>query len=352
MISFIKSKFQIAKLNMIAFSSALGGSCRYMVDGQEVRATLPFPVARKLTKRFGSRFMYPREFLVVMYNGEIISMDTHTLRSDDDPTIDRGDTTFIAEIRKAVDEINTANWAFDGRFIFKLEPVAKEDQVLLTADGMMRACPATCIDLQGIPGERKSSKSESDSDDDESDGEVIGTRDCILAYGPNGKVFTSPPVWLKMSQIRKSVEALDNPGTFYQLDEISDRYKLSLDFILNTAKVIGYNFGYNAVLPLRIPQLMVSVNTINLAKIDPKSRKRIDSGISVTHAMLYLLGYIEKTTDLQVYMQIKQLLKHTVGRWTVQLSEKKVNSELVDKFNQIELIHHDQLIAQHAEKVA
>lgn len=333
MIKFDKSKFEIRVIQFIAVSSAMGGAFRQVVDGHETRHEIPFAVARKLTKRYGQRLIEAIPMFAVIYDGEYICLDSYLVF--DKSTEELADTPFISDLRNSIEELSDDSWCFDGRFVFKMHNIAPHQQPFLTQDGMIRSWPATCIDLQGIRGDAA-------TEDEDEVTDVVDDRDCVAVYSKTGQVFVSPPVWSSLENVRRY--AKEQGKVYYQMDELDKNYRLTLDFILSTAKVIGYNFGYAHIVPLRIPNLMVSLNTVNLAKIDPQSRKRIDAGFSVTQAILYLVGYIEKTQDLNIYKQIKQLLKHTVGRWSVSVQDQYDNMELVDLFQDIELIDHNQLL--------
>lgn len=333
MIQFDKTKFKIETIQLIAVSSALGGSFRHIVDGKEVRCDLSFSVARKLVKRYGQRLLHPIPAFAVIYDGEYVAVDSHLVFDTNNEEL--ADTNFIADLRNAIDELSDDSWSYDGRFVYKLHNVPVDQQIRMTADGMIRSCPATCIDLQGIRG-----KVGGDTDEDEST-DVVADRDCVLVYSSSGKVYNSSPIWTSLTNVRRY--AAENGVEYYQMDALDADYHLTLDFIINTAKVIGYHFGYKHVAPMRIPNLMVSLGVVNLANVDKNTRSRINSGFTIKQAVLYLIGYLNNTTDLRVYIQIRQLLKHTIGRWMKANADHDDNMEIVDAFQQVEMKSHAEI---------
>lgn len=335
MIPFDKSKFKIEIVQLIAISSALGGSFRHVVDGEEVRRDLPFSVARKLVKRYGQRLLHPIQAFAVSYDGEYVAVDSHLVfDSNNEGPI--ADTNFIADLRNAINELSDNTWSYDGRFVYKLHNIPVDQQVKMTQDGMMRSCPATCIDLQGIRGNGKD-----DGEDEDAATDVVDDRDCVLVYSSTGKVYNSSPIWSSLSNVRRY--AAENGVEYYQMDMLDRDHHLTLDFTINVAKVLGYHFGYKHVAPLRIPQLMVSLGVVNLATIDHQTRSRIDCGFTIKQAVLYLIGYLNSTTNLSVYIQIRQQLKHTIGRWMKSNSDHEDNMEIVDAFSFVQMKSHEEL---------
>lgn len=324
MIAFNKSKFEIKNIHLIAVSSALGGSFTELKDGQEIRHQLPFSVARKLTMRFGKRMIHPIPVIAIMYDGKYIAVDGYEIRYEDDQEIT--DTPFITDIRSAIDELSDDSWSFDGRFVFKLHNVPLDQQPFLSEDGMFRVCEATCIDLQGIRGK--------DDSDDEQSVDVVSDRQCISVVSSSGKVFTAPPIW---TDLTRNSTSEDGKVTFF-LDEQEKRQILSIDWTINVAKVIGYHFGYNSIEPLHIPDLLISLGTLNLAGINKNHRQTIDCGISLKNALAYLIGYLSVAPTLEVYQQIRQCIKHTYSRWLHSLSDKKHHADLVNVFAQVEML--------------
>lgn len=339
MIKFNKSLLEIKHVRPISFTSALGGSCRLveLVDGveKEVRYDMPFAVARKLVGRYGQRMAVPLDAIGIFYNQKLICIDSFvTFKSDRVPGTPIEDTVFIADIRAALEEMDDKfEWCFDGRLVFRLMETDPTKMKLLTSDGLLRSTEAACIDLCGIRGSSSTTK------DDEDDGDVVGVRECVVAYdAETNTMYPSSPIWANIMSLR-SVKNEEEGSVLF--DNIDQKYHLSMDFILATAEVIGYHFGYAHLRPLRIPELMVSLGTINLAKVDKSTRRRFISPFSIIEAITFLLGYLNKTNDLVVYEKIRQLLKHVLGRWSIAGSSHEENINMQVDFNSIEMIPHE-----------
>jgi hypothetical protein len=148
-------------------------------------------------------------------------------------------------------------------------------------------------------------------------------RSCLAFVTSQGAGVISPPIWKNISdvgctQLKKAVGVNDDDDASgdvdvknsYSFDRIDETLSVNLNFALKAGNDIGKVFGYEHVEPLRLPQLMIELCTVNLPNIPVSVKATYDIGLKFTHTISWLLGMINKTQTLSDYIVMRSLLKH------------------------------------------
>lgn len=185
---------------------------------------------------------------------------------------------------------------------------------MLTRDGSFRKVIAQSIDMQTIDVATKLAATD---------------RSCLAFVTANGAGVVSPPIWKNLSdvgvtQLSKAVSVDDEDGdendeddedsantsNSFSFDRIDETLSVNLNFALKAGNDIGRTFGYECVEPLRLPQLMIELCTVNLPNIPKSIKATYGIGLKFTHTISWLLGMSTKANSLDQYIVVRALLKH------------------------------------------
>jgi len=100
-------------------------------------------------------------------------------------------------------------------------------------------------------------------------------------------------------------------------DKIDRMLSVNLNFALRASKVLIENFGYDAIEPLRLDDLMVSLKTVNLPNIDQSIKNTHDIGLKFTHAMAWLIGLGAREQTLESMTALRGMLRYLTARGIV-----------------------------------
>lgn len=308
---------------------ALGGSAR-VVDHEkssgrkEVYKRIPVPsvVARKFKgdhKR--TKYIKPIVTAFIYYGDTVIALERHPLGALGERVSHglRGDkkewtpmsAINIREIVKPVAEDDSLEWYFDGRYMFAFDDVDMRNISnagrSLTSDGRFRAVECTAISLHALADRNKLDPT---------------TRTCLAYVSKDGRFAMSPPIWKDVSSVGKAKVYRsgyeDNQGNVVEkdleFDRVDDFCAVNLSFALRAAADLSEHFGFEAIEPLNIPQLMIKLNTVNLPKVPQEVKATIDCGMRFTHALAWLLGYARRAETMEQYSVIRGLLQHLTSK--------------------------------------
>jgi hypothetical protein len=151
------------------------------------------------------------------------------------------------------------------------------------------------------------------------------SRTCIAFTASTGQNIISPPVWRDLNTVGK--KKMDNGNDVddapvlgmkeNHFDKIDRMLSVNLSFALRASKVLIENFGYDSIEPLRLDDLMVSLKTVNLPKIDQSIKNTHDIGLKFTHAMAWLIGLGARAQTLESMTALRGMLRYLTARGIV-----------------------------------
>ena len=332
MIAFDVNKLSVKIVKLKAITTVLGGSLSYLDEELSTETTdvfarmvVPMSVARSFIQKTDkiTKYLRPMHTAVVLYGTHVIAMERHPLgnfgKLAEDSMFDMNN--WVPECKKNIDttlkpmlQDSHKQWFFDGRYIYSFTegntPAALREGEYLTSDGRFRKVMATALDTQVL--------------DDASKLDLV-VRSCMAYVTDSGKFGISPPIWKNLSsiggtQIGKGADADDESDDDveytdvtkdeYSFDKIDSHLSVNLNFVLKAGQQIGKTFGYEMVEPLQLPRLMIELHTTNLPNVPSQVKATYNTGLQFTHAMAWLLGLSERSTDLDTYIAMRSLMKY------------------------------------------
>ena len=335
MIPFIQDQLRVEYVKVKSVSSTLQGSMRILDEeatkdaGHEVikRIVVPFAVAR-MFKQVNpvSRFLVARDAAVVWYGDQVVQIE---LRAQTEYKLNwdgtnRWTSKVEQNIRKHImPRTAKGTWYTDGVYIYKLPDdmdKALEQAEHLTKGGMFRGINVFALGFKHLM--------------DHMLVQEVHTRSLVAIVSKDNSVILTPPIWKNIAQIRSSKiseeEQTEDDGTTARLrfDIVDDLFDVNLEFALNAGRVIGRIFGNKHIRPLRLPELMINLCTVNLPKVQKTVRETYGVGLPFLHAFGWLAGLISRCETMSDYISMRGLMKQL-------LTKGLFKSDLIKKVHEV-----------------
>lgn len=318
MIKFEVDKLTVEIVSLKSCTTALNGSIRIIdeeatkVDGKEIykKINVPMAIIRAFQIRHKtSNYLKPVVTAIVLYNGHPVALERHPLgtigaRFSEGLMGEREWTPdCLNNIIRFIEPLcmNSDEWYFDGKYIYHY-PHSIDDCVkggeYLTKNGMFRAVEVSTIQLSNLDDRTKLEPVE---------------RTCLAFVSSTGQYAITPPIWKNLSGVGSSALGrtdAEDAELKYQFDAVDEHLSVNLAFALKAGKQIGELFGHEEIDPLKLPELMIQLQTVNLPNISKSVKQTYDIGMKFSHAMAWLIGMSNRIDTLDSYMVIRSLLKY------------------------------------------
>lgn len=324
MVIFDVSALRVEKVFMKSCTTAQGGSMLVLDEaesertGKEILHRIPVPMAviRQLQQRHKmSRYLKPVPTALVYYGDLVVAVERHPLGTQGEMTYEGLDgttewhTDSESNIMRVLEPLvmhSDREWFIDGKFIYTF-PVdvltSVEEGEYLSADGKFRAAEVTSLKLADLPNREKLHPVD---------------RTCLAYVTEDGQFALTPPIWKDVAGVGKTVVSKVNKETNkeekeerrYQFDMVDEYLSVNLNFALKAGKEIGELFDYEAIEPLQLPELMVTLSTVNLPNVANAVKSTFDCGMKFTHAISWLIGMSTRIDSLDSYIVVRSLLKY------------------------------------------
>lgn len=313
MIPFKSKKLSLSYVKLKTVTTALGGSISVVDEkkskesGKEVltKVKVPMAVARSFIKQHQiSKYLNPVLVALTMYDGYVVAMERYTRTDDVDNEAD-----WIPKSEQTVKAVahmtQFGKWFTDGTFIYQFNDKAS---TVLSKDGKFQAVSVDAIKMANICSEVD-----------------VQERSCLKFTASNNVIAISPPIWKDMTMIgTRQLDCLEmdlneddlaeiekKKNREYQFDLVDQHLIVNLGFALKAGSQVGDVFGYDAIEPLALDELMIQLRTVNLPKMPVEVKRTFNIGLTFTHALTWLLGLMTKTNEnLETYKVIRSLLKY------------------------------------------
>jgi hypothetical protein len=318
MIKFEVDKLTVDIVSLKSCTTALNGSIRVIdeemtkINGKEIykKINVPMAIIRAFQVRHKtSNYLKPVITAVVSYNGHPVALERHplgTLGTQFYEGLD-GEREWTPDslnnIMRFIEPLcmNSDDWYFDGKYIYhyphKIEDCVKGGEYL-TKNGMFRAVEVSAIQLSNLDDRTKLEPAE---------------RTCLAFVSSTGQFAITPPIWKNLSGVGSSAlgrSEAEDAELKYQFDAVDEHLAVNLAFALKAGKQIGELFGHEEIDPLKLPDLMIELQTVNLPSIAKSVKQTYDIGMKFSHAMAWLIGMSNRIDTLDSYMVIRSLLKY------------------------------------------
>lgn len=317
-------------------STALGGSIRVVddedaedFDPKGIKIDMPFHLARRFRGiAGGSKFIVPNKAEIIMYGDQPICFErfpyamyvTESVRA----TLEEDLAKWVSWSQRLMREVvvpyvnETSNqfmWCIDGYYIYAL-PKNKDDwfrtSKSLTSNGNYRALRVKAFKVADF-SVGKITKIESAKS-------FLVDKDCLVYRAPTGEVFITPPIWNYLGAVgsRKLASGDDEAAggsnevgvdnTLF--DHVDNDLSVNISFALDVAGRVAKRFGFEAVEPLQLPEMMVAYTTVNLKKLPQSVKQTGYCGIQFTHTLAWLFGLFRDTDNFSDMLEFRAILKY------------------------------------------
>jgi hypothetical protein len=319
MIPFDREQFTVQYVKLKSVSTALSGSMKivneeasqssgYLVTD---RIRIPFALARAFKKSNAvSNFMAARDAAVVWYGNQVVMLE---LRPSFSTTTTDGEDRWVSKCERNITNCvlpmmdDGRDWYTDGVYIYSLPEMqqALDSATNLTMDGKFKGINVSCIKFMHLM--------------DINLIDTTHTRSIVAVISENNHVVLTPPIWKNiydnrsssMTSIEVDNELSAEKGRF---DSIAELYDVNLEFALNAGRTVGAIFGNEHIQPIRLPELMISLGTVNLPKVPKSIRETFGVGLPFLHAFAWIAGLMAKCDSMENYMAMRGLMKHLMQK--------------------------------------
>lgn len=308
----------VVKYEMLSsISPALGGSMKlatYDDNDLEIitRVVIPFAVARAWKEEYKTtQYMVPIPVAVVYYDGIVVTVEkgpnipAYML---DDPeqygSLFDKDKLFTARVESNITHLKkTLNdtWHTDGYMMYQLPVDIKSafdsgEALPLTVNEQFKSYDVPTIKFSEL---NIAALVENPTN-----------HTIVMIKNASGDVFTTPPIFKNIAEMRNSKLTTDEgKDDAFRFDIIDKLFDVNMEFALNAGKKVGKIFGNKAVSPLRLPQLMIALTTVNLPNIRTSVRSTFPMGMTFLQAYAWVTGLMQNTTDLNHMIELRALMK-------------------------------------------
>jgi len=328
MIPFEIEKLRVEHVWVKSLTQALGGSIRIVDEEQSTednevykKVNVPMAVVRQFVKANGkvSRYLRPVLSAITYYGDNAVALERHPTGGQGRHIfegLDGEERVWQSYAEQNLDRYvmpitSNGDWYIDGTFIYTFTKKDLQDATMLSSDNKFRSVAVRAFKLADIDN---SSKMGSPQD-----------RSCLMYRTGCGKVAMSPPIWKQldgmggsqlgmMSEDEETGESSsDEIGLIAgnrQFDRINEMLAVNLSFALKAGEKLADTFGYDAIEPLGLDEMMVQLRTVNLPRVAKEVKQTFDIGIPFTHAVAWLLGLTARTETLESYITLRSLLKY------------------------------------------
>lgn len=301
--------FRYGSLHSIS-QSTTDSAIRISFDGVESRLSVPGSVSRtaRIACKGATSFPTPVRACIAEVDGEIVAMEVVPA----DQMVEQDNWVSVIERNVAMFD-GTGYW--DGQYVYTFD-----ETDIPTTDGFSVIPPTLLWNLHHL------SKTEF--------GCVL---DRVLIQYRVGDVYsiTPPIVRGRDGRIQLDLDTVgegDTGGTIVNEFADLDRIRfINLSFAVRASGVLSRAYGYAAVEPLSLPNLMVEHGTFNLGGIPRVTQLNSPIRMRFTEGLAWLIGTLRQAETLDQMKMSKSALKHLFGkgctRQYVQRGEEAVSRE-------------------------
>jgi hypothetical protein len=372
MIKFDINKLEIRHVYVRSVTQALGGSITIVDQQTDVATRLPVPyaVARRFIKEHKTQhYIVPVLSAIMVYGDIVVAVERHHLGN---LGVERqeglfGEKVWCPVMERTLDkvraELEQDGWLVDGSYIYRVQPETMLNYKSLSADGKFLSV--------GVDAYRFSDFQLMSSVVNDSSKKL--ERHCLKFVAGDGTQVISPPIWSNIKTVVGKQEAIkqeqdddvntedandnnDNNAVVIQgenpFDSINEKLLVNVNFALKAARDLSDHFGYQVVESLRLEDLMIKMKTVNLPTLETHVKKTCEIGMSYTHSVAWLMGFVYKAETLEQLISVRALLKYMSRTGSYQRRKLKHSAIFKEQFgvNNIPLINHNLFTSPEAKK--
>lgn len=351
MLPFKEELLTVTYHKMKRVTTALGGSIS-IVDEEDstgktlIRIPIPFAVARKFLKATKiTEYMNPVTVAILRYGDSIINLERDLLTNIKDA---EDSYKWVSHLEIFQDgplqkRLGDALWFFDGRYIFHF-PNGMLQQLkdggpnvqYISQDLRFRSGVVNSIDLYDV-------------DEYRSVNVMTEDRSVMAFVADNGDFAVTPPIWKNVEAIGSSASVEIDSRTDHEdyldrttgitisadrvsnlIDNLDDKFALNLNFTMYASKAISNEFGFDAIEPLQLPEIMLSLNTVNIPSLPKSIKSTFSIGLSPSHGLAWMMGLLNRAEDMDGYLAVRAAIKYLTSKGLFHKSTTRAETLFVD----------------------
>ena len=298
-------------------TQALGGSITIQDPDTEITTRIPVPyhVARRFIKEHKvQHYVVPVLSAIMYYEDIIVAVERHHLGNIGVESRENvfGETVvwksrMEAFVEQMTERFAVGNWFVDGTSVYQF--IQGDQGKPLTKAGDYQTVPVYAYDFADFQLAESAMSTDAKRK----------TKQC-LKFTTGGIEVFSPPIWKSVDSVGKysvmknadndASEEMTAMNKDFPYDSINDILLVNINFALNAAKELSQAFGYSAIEPLCLDDLMVKMTTVNLPSLDSSIKKTSEIGMTYTHAVAWLMGFVYRSDNLSQLMNVRALFKY------------------------------------------
>jgi len=320
MIPFEIDKVRVDHVQLRSVTTALGGSISIVdeersTETKEVYKKIPVPlaIARAFIKEHEVRnYLKPALTAVTFYDNHAVALERHPRGSAGQEVTEGlfGQRHWVSNSEENIDRnlmmrTLSGNWFTDGTHVYRVTKQDEQNGIYLSADGRFRAVEVRSMKFATLAKDVRLFETEE--------------RTCLQFVAKNGQSAMTSPIWKHLGTIgdrqidRTDADADDSIHRLiakYQFDRVDQWLAVNLSFTLKAGREISKLFGFDAIEPLKLADLMVQLRTVNLPNVPRSIKQTYDVGLPFTHMIAWLIGLTTRANTLDNYIVLRSLLKH------------------------------------------
>lgn len=354
MFKFDPSKLTVTYNYMKTVTTALGGSMHIVdpeaADGNQelIKVKVPFAVVRKFIKETKfTKYLKPVQIAVLRYENTVINIERDIASNILQDETDANAPRWVAKMETFVqdylaDRLGALDWYFDGRYVYNMSQ-ADIDTLrhggngvdFISRDDKFRTMDIPCIDLY------ESNKVVWKTG-------VMTELRGVIAFSSGNAFAITPPIWKNVTAIGSSATVDTQPTTDNEdyldttigittgeererilIDSLDQNYSLNLNFTMNTAKSISNIFGFDAVEPLQLPEIMLALTTVNIPGLPKFIKSTFSIGLCPSHGLTWLMGLLTQAKTLEDFVVVRSAIKYLTSKGMFHKNATKLDSLFV-----------------------
>lgn len=302
MIKYDHSKLTIEYSMVKSITTALGGSMRVRVEENEYeRVEIPFAVARRFKARHKTtKYITDVYCAVVKYDGRVVAVERAR-----DNNQSKDDFQCVSRIHSVVGPLVAENdFLTDGTMIYRY----KQDSEPTTLSANFETVECVGIMFADLTN----------------DGHVDVTDRTAVRFQCGGKTVTTPPIWKNILDVGQT--KLLNDSELNHFDHLNDSVAVNLSFVLYAGQTVTEHYTMEEIECLRLPELMVALNTVNLPSVSPSIKAVYDTKMGFTNTMSWLMGLLDRAVTFEQFEACSALMKYLTSKGIFRKNIIDVNS--------------------------
>lgn len=330
MIRFDASKLETKLMYVKMISGALGGTLTVLDPKRSKKAKkevfTKIKIAHSLTRHWHKKYRGAMKYIkpvltaVTYYGDHIVCLERHPLGNLGKEKTEGlfGEVAWTPDTEMNISKVikplaMTGDWFIDGTYMYNVTDADMRTAKKLSGDGKFREVRVQAIKLSMI-----------------ADSPNVESRVCLAFYPTNGEMCLTPPIWKTLHNVgqrqltakghtSRDEEVEEDETVTYvgtdeadseQFDDIDNHLCVNLGFALKAGRELSQVFGYDAIEPLGLDDMMIQLRTVNLPTIANEVKQTFDTGLKFTIAIAWLIGMVRKTQTLDSYITLRSLLKY------------------------------------------